>query len=254
MQVMSRLEAELDRWGDADLTLPIWWRDDDAIAPTPALDRLDEMARETGLDVHLAIIPAPATPDLGTYLSDKPHFHPVVHGWAHDNHAPQGQKNAEFGAHRPVQALCSDAARGLESLENTLKRAPVAMFVPPWNRISPDLVAALAGLGYGAVSTYGPRTKAAPGLMQVNTHIDPIYWRGGRGLLDPALQINALVTHLAERRAGRADAGEPLGLLTHHLVHDDAIWSFVYHLIQTLMRGPVQIWSAQKAIKKDTLT
>ena len=32
--------AELAQWRSEELTLPIWWRDDDAIAPTPALERL----------------------------------------------------------------------------------------------------------------------------------------------------------------------------------------------------------------------
>ena len=34
------LDAELDRWKAAGRAATLWWRDDDATRPTPALDRL----------------------------------------------------------------------------------------------------------------------------------------------------------------------------------------------------------------------
>jgi hypothetical protein len=64
--------------------------------------------------------------------------------------------------------------------------------------------------------------------------VDPIDWHGTRSLADSA----EIVTHLAaavERRvAGAADRDEPIGFLTHHLVHDDAIWSLCERLIAQL--------------------
>jgi hypothetical protein len=38
--VWRRLEAELDRWGDAGRAATFWWRDDDASDATPALETL----------------------------------------------------------------------------------------------------------------------------------------------------------------------------------------------------------------------
>jgi hypothetical protein len=35
----TALDAELAAWDQAGLTLPLWWRDDDAVKPTPALDQ-----------------------------------------------------------------------------------------------------------------------------------------------------------------------------------------------------------------------
>ena len=39
-----------------------------------------------------------------------------------------------------------------------------------------------------------------------------------------------------------ADNHEPYGILTHHLVHDAAIWHFTETLISRLMQGPGQVW------------
>ena len=54
------LETELARWSAQGRTLPLWWRDDDAVAETPALRKLTELSERLGLPVHLAVIPAAA--------------------------------------------------------------------------------------------------------------------------------------------------------------------------------------------------
>lgn len=242
------LTRELDLWRANGLTLPIWWRDDDATAPTPALDRLSDLAAGAGLPVHLAIIPARARPGLAEWLATRSHMIPLVHGWAHENHAPQSEKKAEFAASRPLAARRADAARGLARLTALLRRPPAPVFVPPWNRIGADLAAALPGLGFAALSTFGPRTAplAATGLAQINTHLDPVDWRGTRSLADPATLIAQIAGQLADRREGRADNGEPYGLLTHHLVHDAAIWDFTAELLGHFSRAPLRPWSAYR--------
>jgi hypothetical protein len=239
------LDRELNRWADAGLTLPLWWRDDDAIAPGPALDRLAGMAATIGLPVHLAVIPAHATAALAGRVASDPWLVPVVHGWAHDNHAPTGEKKVEFGAHRPQPAMVADAQQGLGHLRDLFGDRLRPMFVPPWNRIAPQLVQSLPALGYRALSTFKPRetTHAAPGLAQINTHLDPIAWKTHRGLADPAALIAQLAAQLADRREGRADNGEPYGLLTHHLVHDDAIWQFCGAVLTRLLAGPGRPWT-----------
>jgi hypothetical protein len=106
--------------------------------------------------------------------------------------------------------------------------ALVPVFVPPWNRAAPELVAALPGLGYRGVSMFKDRAAAlpTPGLVQVNAHLDPIEWRGGGGLADAAMLGAMLARAITDRTEGRADRAEAIGLLTHHLVHDDAVWAF----------------------------
>lgn len=239
------LDAELDRWAAAGMILPLWWRDDDAIAPGPALDRLAGLAATTGLAVHLAVIPAGATTALADRVATDPWLRPVVHGRAHENHAPAGEKKAEFGAHRPVPVMLAEARQGFDRLRDLFGDRLHPMFVPPWNRIAPALVASLPKLGYRALSTFTPRVAAdaAPGLVQINTHLDPIAWKSYRGLADPGALIAQLAAQLADRREGRADNGEPYGLLTHHLVHDEAIWQFAGAVLTRLVAGPAHPWT-----------
>ncbi|WP_424984906.1 polysaccharide deacetylase family protein [Microbulbifer sp. S227A] len=238
------LDAELDRWKAAGLTLPLWWRDDDAITATPQLERLHDLARRLDMPVHLAVIPAHAQPSLTGVIG--PHMVPVLHGWAHANHAPPHEKKAEFGAHRDPGTLLAELERGRARLRTLFGDALAPMFVPPWNRIAADLPARLPGLGLRMLSTFTPRARAdaAPGLRQINTHLDPINWRAGKTLHDPDTLIRQVADQLADRRENRADPAEPYGILTHHLVHDAAIWDHTEALLTRLLNGPAQIWTA----------
>jgi len=238
------LSEELMRWQADGLSFPFWWRDDDAVADTNDLRKLAHIASDAGLAVHIAVIPAHAERGLADFLSSTPQVIPLIHGWAHENHAPPDQKKAEFGAHRPLDQLVADAERGFGKLPGLFGSRLQPMFVPPWNRISDALIPELPTLGYNYLSTATPRAQhyAADGLEQINTHIDPIDWKGTRSLIDEDLLIARITTLLRERRIGDTDNSEPLGLLTHHLVHDPAIWSFCAKLTDTFMSGPAQAW------------
>lgn len=238
------LHSELQIWQSEGLSLPFWWRDDDAVSDTPALRELARLSSNAGLPVHIAVIPAHADASLSDYLASMSGLIPLVHGWAHENHAPPDEKKAEFGAHRPIDALREDAERGFGKLHGLFGSRLKPVFVPPWNRITPDVIPALPSLGYRILSTSTPRPQrwAADRLEQINTHIDPIDWKGTRGLMDEAVLIAHLTQLLQDRRSGMADASEPLGLLTHHLVHDPAIWSFCVRLVDLLMSGPAEPW------------
>ncbi|MDJ1159455.1 glycosyltransferase [Chelatococcus sp. SYSU_G07232] len=229
-------------------TLAFWWRDDDATAPTPALDRLLTLARRHAAPVALAAIPAAATRALAERLADEPLASPLVHGLSHRNHAPADEKKAEFGAHRPTAALVADAERALATARERFGARLLPIFVPPWNRIAPALVAELPALGFCGLSTFRdrPATEAAPGLIQVNTHLDPVDWHGSRSLVAEDMLLDGLVRAIAARRRAD-DTLEPIGLLTHHLVHDEAIWSFCERLIERLCRhAGVRIHAARE--------
>jgi len=244
-QVLAPIIAELERWRDQGLILPLWWRDDDAIAPTPALDRLLALAEGFDAPLHLAVIPHPAEAALADRLQDTTHVFAIQHGWQHQNHAPLNEKKAEFGAHRPTQIMFDEVARGWQRLERLFGPQALPVFAPPWNRVSPAVVNGLAGCGLAAVSTFLPRqTKyLSPNLLQINTHLDPTAWRAGGGLVDPAVLAAEIAAQLTERRQGRGDNSEPYGLLTHHLVHDDGIWSFVGTLVEILLASDVCEWT-----------
>jgi len=242
------LDKELAKWRVEGMSLPMWWRDDDAISVTPQLERLSETAQRLGLPVHLAIIPRNADTKLADYVAQNPFLIPVVHGWGHTNHAPAGEKKSEFRLHRPMETVEDDARAGLDRLKSLFGADLRPMFVPPWNRIAPEVAVRLSDIGYRVLSTATPRktTQTTPRLEQVNTHLDPIDWRGTRGLVSPEDLVTQTTKLLRDRRKGRTDATEPLGILTHHLVHDDPIWTFTETLLQKLLDGPSQIWTAPR--------
>ncbi|WP_299367893.1 polysaccharide deacetylase family protein [uncultured Tateyamaria sp.] len=226
------------------VAVPFWWRDDDAIAATPALTRLGELSADCALPVHLAVIPAHADQ---TVVDGAARFGmiPVVHGWAHADHSGGVGKKNEFQT--PRTAAVDEAAQGLARMRMLFGDALCPIFVPPWNRIAETVTKTLGEQGFTALSTFGPRpaSEAAKGVAQINTHIDPIWWKGTRDLVDPAQLIAQAAAHLDARRRGQEDADEPLGYLTHHLVHTDAIWGFSREFIHEMMSGGATPWTLE---------
>ena len=230
------VKAALDAAAGRGVAVPIWWRDDDAVAATPALDRLLALASAFDAPLLIAAIPASAEPSLADRLGRAPGISVAVHGLSHADHAPHGEKAAEFGDHRPLAALRREAAEALRIARQRLpEETLLPVFVPPWNRVSPALAAALPELGYlGLSAVEGPPVA---GLVRADIHLDPIAWRGNRSLVDP----DVLAARLVQAMAGDPERGvarKPLGLLTHHRVHDAAIWAFLDDLLALLLSHP----------------
>ncbi len=239
------LAAELDAWRHGGRRVTLWWRDDDAVAPSLALDRLFDLARRHDAPLMLAIIPARATPALACRIAEAgPDAVPVQHGFAHVNHAPPGDRKWELGAHRPLAKVLEELTRGRARMDALFAGNWLPVMVPPWNRIAPEVAAALGGLGYRGLSSIGPRDRpfATPGVLQVNAHADIMRWRAPRGFLGVEGALKWLLAHLGDRRLGRADAEEPSGLLTHHLAHDTACWNFLERLLDTLQAHPAVVF------------
>jgi len=231
------LKAELAVWRRSGLKLPIWWRDDDAAEDTRALRKLQTMSAALKVPVHLAVIPERAKPSLLKFLTKHDNLIPVVHGWQHKNHNSKEQKKSEFGIDRDGVAI--DLETAMTTCRDMFGDRLVPMFVPPWNNFADEHLPLLSRLGYRALSTYTPRTAriATPGVVRINTHIDPIFWRGDGGLVPPETLVVQITGLLADRRIGSADAEEPLGVLTHHLAQDAAVWSFTRACIEVLLAG-----------------
>lgn len=245
------LRQEFSDWRAANLELPFWWRDDDAIEPSQELDQLIILAEKTNVPVHLAVIPRDATKALASKITESDMLIPVVHGWAHQNHAAADLKKAEFGATRAPRDCAKDMQNALRDMKELFGGRLAAMFVPPWNRIDPALMIPLAEAGYDAVSTFLPRREATPvsGLTQINTHLDPIFWRGTRGLVSPETLVAKTAAFLKDRRRKITDNTEPFGYLTHHLVHDDDIWEFSRQFLNEMCDGPTRVYRHDR---KDT--
>lgn len=239
------LQRELGAWRDTGRPATLWWRDDDAVDDSPALDRLLELAARHGVPLNLAVIPLHATGALAARLAlADTHATVLQHGFAHTNHAPEGEKSVELGPHRPRVAICEELMRGLAMLTARFGQQAVPVLVPPWNRIAEDLVPELAGLGFRGLSTHTPRAavRPAPELVACNTHVDVMRWRPEREFLGDDEVLDLLIGHLRARRQGRAEPDEPSGLLTHHLVMDGAAWDFVSRLVALLGDHPAARW------------
>ncbi len=241
MTSWRHLDDELDAWATAGHSATLWWRDDDAVEPSPALARLLALAEARDLPLALAVIPARASEALAQWLKAHP-VRPALlqHGYAHRNHAADSEKKAELGAQRPANAVLEELARGRGRMTALFGETWAPVLVPPWNRIAEHLVPELAGLGYRGLSTHGPRAAAtpAPGLVQVNTHLDIMHWPPPRGFLGEAESLEVLIAQLRARRLGEADATEPTGLLTHHPAHDEPAWAFLEALLGRLAEHP----------------
>lgn len=81
-----------------------------------------------------------------------------------------------------------------------------------------------------------------PGILQVNTHFDPINWRQDRGFIGESSALEQICRHLSASRLVQADIAEPGGVLTHHLVQNDEVWTFCKKLFATLNRHPAARW------------
>ncbi|HUA50624.1 MAG TPA: hypothetical protein VMB81_00595, partial [Candidatus Sulfotelmatobacter sp.] len=64
----NALEREFAQWAAAGRTATLWWRDDDAVAPSAALDRLLTLGAGRA-PVALAVVPEPAGEPLARRLA-----------------------------------------------------------------------------------------------------------------------------------------------------------------------------------------
>lgn len=251
MNVWDTLSGELDAWAAAGRTAEFWWRDDDAIDTTPALTRLFELRRRLAVPIALAVIPANAQRRLADAIAKQEAVDVLQHGYAHTNHRDCSAKKAELGADRDLWDIARELADGRGRMVDLFGDTGwLDVMVPPWNRIDDSVGAVLPGLGFHGLTTFNARraTEAAPGLRVVNTHIDIIDWPGTRGYAGDDATIGAALSHLSDKRAGRSDADEPTGLLSHHLAHDEACWAFIEKFVSSTSAHPAVVWRSAKSV------
>jgi hypothetical protein len=263
----AELTAELDTWRAAGRTATLWWRDDDAIAPTPALERL--VAAAGRVPLTLAVIPAAAAPELAAWhrlALRRGHAVGIVqHGWRHRDHSVGGRKS-EFPGARPAAAIATDLAAGRARLRQLFGAAALPVLAPPWNRFDESFLPLLGAAGIAGLSRLGPRGPAAASLAQGNVaqgnvaqgnvaqnnvHVDLVAWKAGRGFIGAGAALSGLLAHLRARRLGAVDAAEPTGILTHHLVQDDAAGAFLVRLAALILGHPAARWLDAEGVFAD---
>lgn len=208
--------------------------------PTPALDTLLDLCAGFSAPVTLAVIPEMTTDRLAQHLDTSDIAQVAVHGWSHANYAGEKEKKQELGSHRDPAIVLDELQSGLDKLHDLHGGRLVPMLVPPWNRIDAGIVKELAGLGYRALSVFGPEKSTLPPCL--NTHVDVIDWHGSRGGRDDGI----LFSETAARILRAAENGGVTGVLTHHLVHDDNVWHFLRRLFEVTAEHPAARWRSSK--------
>lgn len=231
------LHDELQCWREIGRSAEFWWRDDDATALSPRLQRLLTLRRNYSIALGLAVIPAQVTTELAHFLSSEDDVFVMQHGWQHTNYARPGLPMQELDAGRPVVAVLADLMRGHSVLDDMFEDAWLRVVVPPYHAISHAVAAALPDAGYLGLSTFGFRKARVTGLTEVNTHVDIIDWTTN-GAADEKYVLGRAVAHLRAKRMGLMDPDEPTGLLSHHLEHDDAAWRMLEMILARLSAHP----------------
>jgi len=244
----SLLTKELALWSEGGLTQRLWLRDDDAVAPSPALDRLLLLCDRYEVPLVLAVIPEPTDEELAHHLRDNTLVSVAVHGWRHANYAPASEKKQELGKHRPASRIIAELTRGLSKLSALHGEKLLPMLVPPWNRIDASLVPGVSGAGFRVVSAFADKLieLQSADLAVINTHLDLIDWPSRRGR-DHAELAELFVDALQK---SRKSGGYPVGILAHHLVHDESAWDFLDQLLEMTALGDSCEWLSGRALMR----
>ena len=249
------LDRELNQWAADGLTATFWWRDDDASRDSDQLARLLELTASSQTPVSLAVVPDWLTDTLPNSIAQFPHVSVLQHGYAHRSHAGSGARKSEFADNRDVSDMRTEIISGEQILRDNFGGQFLPVMVPPWNRYGGALRSLFIELeftGLSAMWASDPAQSRYP-LRQVNTHIDPIAWRGDRGYAGADVVLEQLISHLRLRREISACLAEPTGLLTHHLDHTPDVWNFCEQFVHRLSAhscvqwvSAAQIWSPRQ--------
>ncbi len=247
----AALEEELALWRAEGRVAGFWWRDDDAVAANPALERLLGLGEGAGAPVAVAAVPALLEPSLAPGLRGRAGATVLQHGFAHVNHAKgRGEGAWELGPHRPRAEILAELAAGRDMLRAAFGGQFLPVIAAPWNRIDRDLMPGLRAGGFIGISAAGerPPADAGAGFVEANIHFDLIAWKAGRRFRGHAAAGAAILGHLRRRRLGRADPAEPTGILSHHLDLDEDAWSFLAELLAVTARHPAARWLSPREV------
>lgn len=218
------LGVELKLWAKAGHAPVLWWRDDDARGPSGALEQLLALSRRHQAPVTLAAIAGPHLPELVRRVETESGVEIAVHGFKHVNRQPEGRGFGEIVEDDGVDWVRSQ----LRATVMAFHRAGVApsLFVPPWNNLQPQLMAALPDSPLRAVSGFDQDARLDGDVARLDAHLDVLRWKNGARFRGQWKFLGRLRRLLRQRRlAGQWD--QPIGVLTHHLDHDHATWLFL---------------------------
>ena len=236
MNPWQAFSEAIARRRDAGHETVFWWRDDDAAAPTAELERLVSVSYGTSVPLALAVIPESAEASLFGLLRDGVHV--LQHGADHRNRAAPGEKKTEFPESEPDAEAIERLRAGRLRLAAMAGSRALPVLAPPWNRLRRELALRLPDAGITGLSMYRTRTSPQPaGVTQVDTHVDLVAWRSGRGFIGETAALALAESHFA------AEPG-PIGWLTHHAVHGRDVMDFLTRLFDASRRAGARWASA----------
>ncbi|GAB4538210.1 MAG: polysaccharide deacetylase family protein [Roseibium sp.] len=241
----DELSGHLDWFAARGRKVRFWWRDDDAIQPTPALERMLGIAGRHGVGLALAVIPKTATEALAERLAGETRVFVLQHGWQHRNFQRKdlGEKAAELGSRRDPDELMAELAGGRDRLETLFGDGFVPAMVPPWNRIAPEISRRLPGIGLPGLSTF--TWLHFPRAHQVQSHVDILKWKKQVRFIGwESARLRFDLQFTRRRNTG----GEPLGLLTHHLAHDEGCFEFLEEFLAIAAHHEGAEWPEVKGL------
>jgi hypothetical protein len=238
-EAWDKVRYELELWASAGREARLWLRDDDAVAPTAALETLLGYVRRFDLSLLLSVIPMRAELSLAQRLKDSPSVEVAMHGAWHRNYAAAGRAFEETAPERGKLAIVAELSEARKRLIALFGESAGRWYVPPWHRISARVAELLPDIGFEALSTFGDKWHGCTRLIERNIHIDLVDWDGGRIESETSWIAQALAQALVQARA----AGfRPVGVLSHHLDHDERSWSALADLLVMTTGHPLVRW------------
>lgn len=226
---MTLQKTLCDALDQAASPVTFFFRDDDAGWANDHLFALLDRFAAYDMPIDLAIIPRAVDSPLAAALQSRVDGNPRLlglhqHGYAHTNHEPTGRK-CEFGPNRTAIAQWADIATGQSVLQNQFGPSLDSIFTPPWNRVSQCTIDCLIELSFAAVSRDATATALnTRGLNEINVALD---WQKKRS-------ADAVGNSLASCITDSVASGQPIGIMLHHAVMDDADLENVSVLLRTL--------------------
>lgn len=196
-----------------------WIRDDDLTAPNAKMDRFLNICASFEIPVSLAVIPARMSRDLVIYAQNYPTLSILQHGIAHENKTIAPSKKSEFTYFNDAQfQLLLNKKKNMEDL---FGKSFKPIFVPPWNRINISWEKHILQ-HYDFISAFGIHHHAS----YLNTHLDCINWKTRSFKTEHELYVELEI--LLQKTSH-------IGILTHHLMHEDTDWQKLKNLLNRLI-------------------
>ncbi len=229
INVWDTLEHTLAKFAEP---VQFWWRDDDAVEESTALNHLIDLQQRYNIALHLAVIPHHLKSTLLDSLSPHDDIWVLQHGFSHQSYAAPQQRKIELGGECDPEQLRKQLAQGKHILEHAFPKQFLPIMVPPWNRVDDWVHPLLQSIGYSAwsgLASLSPSLNTKNIVDQLDNypvHIDIMNWKT-RQFAGVEIVVNNIIQHLEKQRLSTTSENKAIGLMTHHLVHDTSCQQFL---------------------------